>query len=155
MRPEGSIRDRRQTGIKKRATCRNDGFALVTVLFLLVVMAGLATAMQLRGRTELRIGRNHVTATQSYYAAEAGAEKFLANVREKMGFGYLTAEIVAEAATLPPNVPGYTFTEFSATLNPDIVARQIPLGPFAGLTSLDRDLTITSSVEGPEAAEPP
>lgn len=152
MRHEGSIRDRRQPGIEKRATCANDGFALVAVLFLLVVMAGLAAAMQLRGRTELRIGRNHVTATQSYYAAEAGAEKFLANVREKMGFGYLTAEIVAEAATLPPNVPGYTFTEFSATLNADIVARQIPLGPFAGLTSLDRDLTITSSVEGPEGS---
>ncbi len=72
VRHEGSIRDRRRPGIKKRATCGNDGFALVVVLFLLVVMAGLATAMQLRGRTELRIGRNHVTATQSYYAAEAG-----------------------------------------------------------------------------------
>ena len=126
------------------------GFALVAVLLILVVMAGLAAAMQLTGRTELRIGTNQYTATRSYYAAEAGAEKFIATVREKMGYGYLTPEDVAEAAQLPPDVPGYTFTDFSAVLMSDVVARQIPLGPYAGLTSLDRDLTITSSVEGPD-----
>ncbi len=128
------------------------GFALVAVLFLLVVMAGFAVAMQLGGRTELRIGANHYLATQSYYAAEAGAEKFLTSVKQLMGYGHLTPEKVAEAATLPPDVPGYTFVDFSADLTSDVVPRQIPMGPFAGLTSMDRDLTITSSVEGPDGA---
>ncbi len=127
-----------------------DGFALVTILFLIVVMAGLAAAMQLGGRTELRIGANNYVATQSYYAAEAGAEKFLATVRDKMGYGYLTPETVAEATTFPPTLPGYTFVDYSAELTSNVVSRQIPMGPFAGLTSLDRDLTITSSVEGPD-----
>jgi hypothetical protein len=129
-----------------------DGFALVAVLILLIAMMSLAAAMQLAGRTEIRIGTNHYIGTQAYYAAEAGAERFLALVSEKMANGNLTPEMVAEAAATPPTIPDYKFVEYSAVLAPSVVARQIPQGPFAGLTSLDRDLTVTSSVEGPNGA---
>lgn len=128
------------------------GFVLVAVLIVLIAMMGLAAAMQLAGRTEIRIGANHYVGTQAYYAAEAGAERFLALVSEKMANGNLTPEMVAEAAAAPPTLPDYTFVEYSAVLAPNVVARQIPQGPFAGLTSLDRDLTVTSSVEGPNGA---
>ena len=139
-----------QPNAGERPTLGESGFALVAVLFLMVVMASLAVAMQLTSRTALRISGNHYAATQSYYAAEAGAEKFLSAVQEKIANGYLTPEIMAEAATVPPEVPGYTFVDYSAVLTSDVVARQISIGWFAGLTSLDRDLTITSAVQGPD-----
>ena len=81
------------------------GFALVAVLVLLIAMMSLAAAMQLSTRTEIRIGSNHYVGTQAYYAAEAGSEKFLALVSEKMANGNLTPEMVAEAAAAPPTIP--------------------------------------------------
>lgn len=142
------IREDRPTRLGRSS----EGYALVAVLLIILMITGVVVTAQFTGRMELRIGGTHYLSTQAGYAAEAGAEKLLASIREQMGDGLLTPQKVAAAAVSPPKIPGYTFAAYSADLEPSVVVRQIAQGPFAGLTSLDQDLVATSSVEGPTAA---
>ncbi len=55
------------------AACRNErGIALVSVMLLLMLVTGLATALAVSGRTETLISRNEQSAAQAQAAAEAG-----------------------------------------------------------------------------------
>jgi hypothetical protein len=128
------------------------GFALLGVLIVLAALTGFVMMTQLSSRTEQRIGGNQYANVQAYYAAETGVEKFLAESRRKMINGFLTQEKVDSVSTVPPKIPGYKFTEYKATLDTTDITRSITQGPYAGLSSLDNDLRVVSSVESPGGA---
>jgi hypothetical protein len=128
------------------------GYALAFVLFIVVVLSGVVAMSHLASRTEVRIGTNDYLSVQATYAAEAGAEKFLAEMRQALADGAITQTEIQTAASAPPSVPGYTFVNYGATLTGSVTTRQISQGPFAGLVSLDQDLLVTSAVEGPAGA---
>lgn len=124
------------------------GFALITVLLVLVLLSGLTAVAHLSTRSNVRIGANSAASTEAYYAAEAGGEHILASIKSAMGQGVLTQAAVDDAMGEPPDIPGYEFTEYSATVRPDVVPEKITDGPYAGMWSLTRYLDIVSSVEG-------
>lgn len=128
------------------------GYALALVLFIVVVLTGVVATAHLASRTEVRIATNEYVSVQATYAAEAGAEKFLAGMRQALADGAITQAEIQAAASAPPSIPGYTFVNYGATLSGNMTVRQISQGPFAGLVSLDQDLLVTSTVEGPAGA---
>jgi len=140
----------RRTIINRRSPVRDEsGYVLLTVLLVLVALTALVTVAQTNSRIEQTIGANATINTQSYYAAEAGAEKLLAAVRAEMNTGLLTLTSLTNMDTTPPTISGYTFTEYGANLDSAFTTRSITQGPFAGLVSVDRDLVVSSSVSGP------
>jgi hypothetical protein len=122
------------------------GFAILAILLIIVVLTAIAGLTQLTSRTELRIGANQYANSQAYYAAEAGVEKLLAEMRSQMTSGFLTQKKVDTAGLQPPAIPGYTFPTYTAELDPNVTVQSITQGPFAGLTSLDQPLHVTASV---------
>ena len=128
------------------------GFALIAILIVIVILTGLAAVTQLTSRTELRIGANTYASSQAYYAAEAGVEKLLAEMRGQMAAGFLTAKKVESVTLDPPTIPGYTFTTYTAELDTTVSVRSITQGPFAGLTSMDQPLVVNASVESQTGA---
>ncbi len=128
------------------------GYALAMVLFILVVLTGVVATSHLASRTEVRIATNEYVSVQATYAAEAGAEKFLAGMRQALADGAITQAEIQAAASAPPTIPDYTFVNYGATLSGTPTTRQISQGPFAGLVSLDQDILVTSAVEGPAGA---
>ncbi len=131
-------------------TVRNDsGYALVAVLLILTALTGLVVVAQANSRLEQRIGANASVNTRAYYTAEAGAENLMAAVREKMDEGLITMTAITEIDPDPPDIEGFTFVEYEADLSSTLTTRTVTQGPWAGLVSLDRDLVLVSSVEGP------
>jgi Tfp pilus assembly protein PilX len=128
------------------------GFALLAILLVIVVLTGLAAVTQLTSRTELRIGANTYASSQAYYAAEAGVEKLLAEMRSQMAAGFLTAAKVETVTLDPPTIPGFTFKTYTAKLDTTVTVRSITQGPFAGLTSMDQPLVVNASVESAAGA---
>ncbi len=128
------------------------GFAILAILLIIVVLTALAGLTQLTSRTELRIGANQYANSQAYYAAEAGAEKLLAETRTQMAAGFLTQKKVVTVTLEPPAIPGYTFLTYQAELDPNVTVQSITQGPFAGLTSLDQPLLVKASVESQSGA---
>ncbi|HEY7460956.1 MAG TPA: hypothetical protein VIC59_03655 [Gemmatimonadota bacterium] len=122
------------------------GFAILAILLIIVVLTAIAGLTQLTSRTELRIGANTYANSQAYYAAEAGVEKLLAEMRNQMAAGFLTQKKVDTASLQPPKIPGYTFSTYTAELDTTVTVQSITQGPFAGLTSMDQPLHVTASV---------
>jgi len=130
-----------------------DGFALITVLLILVLLSGLTVVAHLMSRTEVKIGGNDYTSTRSFYAAEAGAESMLAAIRSKMADGVLTASEVDDADDSPPTIPGFAIDSFRAEMVGSSQVVEITQGPFSGLKSLSQKLRLISSVEGASGAK--
>ena len=55
-----------------RSPASSRGMALVTVMFLLMILSGLSAAMVTSSQTELMVARNAVSSAQAEAAAEAG-----------------------------------------------------------------------------------
>lgn len=125
------------------------GYALVAVLLVLGALTGLVMVAHANSRVDQRIGANATINTRAYYAAESGAENLLAAVRKKMDEGLITVSSIAAIDPTPPTIKGFTFTEYDANLSTTITTRSVTQGTWAGLVSLDRDLLVSSAVEGP------
>jgi hypothetical protein len=128
------------------------GYVLVVVLIVLVAVSGIALAAFRSTEAEVRIAANQYIGTQAGYAAEAGAEKLMADLYEEMADGILTPAEVAGIGGSPPNIPKYTYTDYGATMDASGVLRSVTQGPLAGLQSISNDVRIRSSVEGPRNA---
>jgi len=125
------------------------GYALVAVLLVLGALTGLVVVAHANSRVDQRIGANATVNTRAYYAAESGAENLLAAVRKKMDEGLITVTSIATIDPTPPTIKGFTFTEYDANLSTTVSTRSVTQGTWAGLISLDRDLLVSSAVEGP------
>jgi Tfp pilus assembly protein PilX len=135
--------------VRFQAMRNESGYALVAVLLVLGALTGLVVVAHANSRVDQRIGSNAAVNTRAYYAAEAGAENLLASVRKKMDEGLITPSSVATIDTTPPTIKGFRFTEYDAVLSTDVTSRSVTQGTWAGLVSLDRDLEVSSAVEGP------
>jgi hypothetical protein len=128
------------------------GYVLVVVLIVLVAVSGIALAAFRSTEAEVRIAANQYISTQAGYAAEAGAEKLMADLYEAMADGLLAPGEVAGVGGSPPNIPHYKYTDYGATMDASGVLRSVTQGPLAGLKSISNDVRIRSSVEGPRNA---
>lgn len=125
------------------------GFVLMTVMLVLGLLMGLTVTAHLASQAETRIGGNDYSATRAFYAAEAGAEHMLAELREQLSDGVLTAAKADSADDNPPSLPMHQFEEYTADLVGGVKNEKITQGPFSGMWSRTREVLVTSSVEGP------
>ncbi|MBC8019274.1 MAG: pilus assembly PilX N-terminal domain-containing protein, partial [Verrucomicrobia bacterium] len=59
------------------------GIALISVILLVLVLSFVSAAAIVTSTTELRIGGNFKTSTQSFYNAEAGVQYALGQIRKQ------------------------------------------------------------------------
>jgi hypothetical protein len=118
------------------------GFTLVATLMVVVLFAALATAAAIGAMSAVRTASADYYGTRAFYAAEAGAEKALADIEMALDDGVLTeAELGAIA---PPALAGYQFSEFRVEKEGGIVVERITDGPFSGLYALTQNVDIYS-----------
>jgi hypothetical protein len=123
----------------RRAALPRAGFALESVLLLMllfgiIIAAGL-TAVNTIQRTSIVDYRSATTA----YAAEGGADDVMSQLDAAMQDGVIGAEDVARIQT--PDIPGFKLTTNTRTTGtPE--AKTITSGPFAGLISLNQPMDI-------------
>jgi len=116
------------------------GIALIVLLSLLLVMTIIGVGVVMEATNEVDIGGNEVRSTNSFWAAEAGAERAVAAIR----FSYQTCG-------LPPSpLPCDTFTLgkftviYNTASNGAAVQKSLTAGSYAGLYALVKGFTITS-----------
>lgn len=112
--------------VSPRRENKNDskGFALISVLLLLLILSGIAVALMYTVNTEQHLQRNDQGNGLAYYSAEAGMEKMMADLGDLYNAqaSPTAAQVAAVAcppATVCPNEPspavlnGTTFTDYS------------------------------------------
>lgn len=115
------------------------GFALESVLMLMVmfsiiILAGLSAVTSLT-----RSSNADYRASRATYAAEGGADDIMSQLDAAMQDGIINGQDIASLRT--PALPGYRFTQSTQTIgNP--VSKTITAGPFAGLYSLNQPIDI-------------
>lgn len=115
------------------------GFALESVLMLMVmfsiiILAGLSAVTSLS-----RSSNADYRASRATYAAEGGADDIMSQLDAAMQDGIINGQDIASLRT--PALPGYRFTQSTQTIgNP--VSKTITAGPFAGLYSLNQPIDI-------------
>jgi hypothetical protein len=118
------------------------GFALESVLMLLVmfsviILAGLSAVTSLS-----RSSNSDYRASRVSYAAEGGADDIMSQLDAAMQDGIINNADIASLET--PELPGYRFTQQTQTVGLP-VSKTITAGPFAGLYSLNQPIDIRVS----------
>ncbi|MGV3709599.1 MAG: hypothetical protein ACO1Q7_12230 [Gemmatimonas sp.] len=115
------------------------GFALESVLMLLVmfsviILAGLSAVTSLS-----RSSNSDYRASRVSYAAEGGADDIMSQLDAAMQDGIINNEDIGNLQK--PSMPGFTFTQQTQTIGLP-VSKTITAGPFAGLYSLNQPIDI-------------
>jgi hypothetical protein len=116
-----------------RDTGGESGFALLSVLLLLILMSALSSALAVAGRTETMLARNHQYAAQAHAAAEAGlnhgAQVAIAKIAlwEVEGFD-TSSEALSSLLRGPDNLEGTSETNAD---NGSLAGLGIPAGGLA------------------------
>ena len=146
------------------------GFALITVLLLLIVLSSVAVALMYTVNTEAHVQGNDSANTMAYYGAEAGMEKMMSDLSALyQGATSPTAVQIQNVACLGPgpcvNSPDpaslnqTAFSQYNITVpldakgNPNYVNRTISAGPNAGLQAEILPLTLTVTADRPGGEE--
>lgn len=128
------------TNLKSRALVRlRRGFALESVLMLLVmfsviVLAGLSAVTSLS-----RTSNSDYRASRATYASEGGADDIMSQLDAAMQDGIISNQDLSTLQT--PVLPGYRFVSNTQTVGLP-VTKTITTGPFAGLYSLNQPIDI-------------
>ncbi len=127
---------------RARAPVRGrEGLALVVTLMVIVLMSGLIAAAVTTSMNSMRTTNADYRDSKAFYAAEAGAEGIISDVRVALQDGNITSSEIA--AISPPSFPGYDFTGFIIEKVDTPRIETISEGGYAGLYSLTQDLRIT------------
>lgn len=118
------------------------GFALETVLLLLVMFSIIILAGLSAVTTLARTSNADYRGARASYAAEGGADDVMSQLDAAMQDGVINGEDIASIQT--PTLTGYTMTQSTQTTGVP-VSRTITSGPFAGLYSLNQPIDITVS----------
>lgn len=115
------------------------GFALESVLMLMVmfsviILAGLSAVTSLT-----RSSNADYRASRATYAAEGGADDIMSQLDAAMQDGIINGADIASIQT--PALPGYRFTQSTQTIGAP-VSKTITSGPFSGLYSLNQPIDI-------------
>ena len=116
------------------------GFALETVLLLLVLFSIVVLAGLSAVTTLARTSNADYRGARASYAAEGGADDVMSQLDAAMQDGIINSSDGASMQT--PQVPGYAMTQSTQTTGAPI-SRTITSGPFSGLYSLNQPIDIT------------
>jgi Tfp pilus assembly protein PilX len=162
-----------QTNVSRRRENKNDskGFALISVLLLLLVLSGIAFALMYTVNTEQHLQRNDQGNGLAYYSAEAGMEKMMSDLGDLYNLQTAPTKAQIEAiACLPatpcPNQPspaalnGTTFTDYSINVplaadgvNPLCNPSTVSSGPNKGLIATVCPMTLNATAVRPGGEE--
>ena len=116
-----------------------EGFALIAVLLLLILVSAISVGLVLMVQSERKISGSDLENTSSYYAAEAGMEKMTNDVADLYHTQQApnASQITGLGAT-PLTLPGATYTEYSFAVPaiagvPTATVQNVSQGPFQGL----------------------
>ncbi len=123
-------------------TTARSGFALETVLLLLVMFSIVILAGLSAVTTLARTSNADYRGARASYAAEGGADDVMSQLDAAMQDGVINGEDVASIQT--PVLTGFSMTQSTVTTGVP-VSRTITSGPFAGLYSLNQPIDITVS----------
>ena len=134
----------RQHTVESAATARSSrvGFALETVLLLLVMFSIIILAGLSAVTTLARTSNADYRGARASYAAEGGADDVMSQLDAAMQDGVINGEDIASLQT--PQLTGYSMTQSTQTMGVP-VSRTITSGPFSGLYSLNQPIDITVS----------
>lgn len=118
------------------------GFALETVLLMLVMFSIIILAGLSAVTTLARTSNADYRGARAQYAAEGGADDIMSQLDSKMQDGIINGEDISSLST--PALDGYAMTQSTQTTGVP-VSRTINSGPFAGLYSLNQPINITVS----------
>lgn len=133
------------------------GFALISVLLLLLIVSALAVSVSYLTIREKKVSGSDRDNNVAYYGAEGGLEKISSDLtylyQKKMS--PTQADLSALSGTMP-TLPGITFSEYkvmptNGTLTP--VSATITAGPNAGLNALLVRLTSSVIAQAPGASQ--
>ncbi len=142
----------------KRPFCQHvkqeRGAVLVISLLVMTVLLVQGLAFLAIANTEDTIASNFRNYTQAFYAAEAGLESGLVDLRDLLAAN--SNPLDAQLAVLAPPAltdTNYTFDAFQVgRIRPTPYSTTIASGPYAGLVAQTTDYQITAQVSGPRAS---
>jgi hypothetical protein len=141
---------------------REKGVALITSLFVLLLISAIVVGMSWMVMTDQRLGGNNSSRELAFYGAEAGMEKMTTDVAQQFATsGSLTAANVATIAAAPPvGLTGVTYVNsagastYNLTFIPDAFgnpattnATILPPSPYAGMQGLITPFTMTVAAQ--------
>src|SRR6202167_481990 len=141
---------------------REKGVALITSLFVLLLISAIVVGMSWMVMTDQRLGGNNSSRELAFYGAEAGMEKMTTDVAQVFATsGSLTAANVATIAAEPPvGLTGITYVNsagastYNLTFIPDAFgnpattnASILPPSPYAGMQGLITPFTMTVAAQ--------
>jgi hypothetical protein len=141
---------------------REKGVALITSLFVLLLISAIVVGMSWMVMTDQRLGGNNSSRELAFYGAEAGMEKMTTDVAQVFATsGSLTAANVATIASAPPvGLTGITYVNssggstYNLTFVPDAFgnpattnATILPPSPYAGMQGLITPFTMTVAAQ--------
>jgi hypothetical protein len=118
------------------------GLALIATLLLLAMVAVLTTTALTGAMNALRTAGSDYQDTRIFYAAEAGAEGTLAQLKIALADGYLSPDELTNMK--PPQFDGIDFDSFTVNKIGDETVETITDGPYAGLFALTQNVDIYS-----------
>ncbi len=141
---------------------REKGVALITSLFVLLLISAIVVGMSWMVMTDQRLGGNNSSRELAFYGAEAGMEKMTTDVAQVFATsGSLTAANVATITAAPPTtLTGVTYlnsagaSTYNLTFIPDAFgnpattnATILPPSPYAGMQGLITPFTMTVAAQ--------
>ena len=141
---------------------REKGVALITSLFVLLLISAIVVGMSWMVMTDQRLGGNNSSRELAFYGAEAGMEKMTTDVAQQFATsGSLTAANVATITATPPTgLTGVTYVNsagastYNLTYVPDGAgnpatsnATILPPSPYAGMQGLITPFTMTVAAQ--------
>jgi PilX N-terminal len=161
-----------QTNVSRRRENKNSkGFALISVLLLLMILSGLAVALMYTVNTEQHLQRNDQGNGLAYYSAEAGMEKMMSDLGDLYNVQASPNAAAIQAVACPPllgcaNEPtpaalnGTTFSDYSIIVplaadgvSPLCNPSQVSAGPNKGLIAAVCPMTLNVTALRPGGEE--
>ncbi|NIN72133.1 MAG: hypothetical protein GTO46_09490 [Gemmatimonadetes bacterium] len=125
------------------------GLALVATLLVLTVMAVLVAAAVRASMTTVRTSGMEYHEARVFYAAEAGAEVALSQLKLALQDGYLSDSELT--GINPPALEEFSFDSFSVQRLDTAVVEEITDGPYSGLWALTQNVEVYSLASDPGA----
>jgi hypothetical protein len=132
--------------IRSRAAGRS-GLALVTTIIVLAVIGLIVAAMATAAMSSIRASAMEYHEGRAFFAAEAGGEAALAQLKLALQDGFLADDELTDM--VPPVLDDFSFDSFAASRVGESVVETITDGPYEGLYALTQNVEIVSLVSDP------
>jgi hypothetical protein len=126
------------------------GLALITTIIVLAVVGTVVAAMVTAVMASVRTSALEYHEGRAFYAAEAGGEVALAQIKLALQDGLL--EDAELAAVQAPTMEGFNYDSFSVMKKGTPIVETITDGPYSGLYALTQDVEIVSLAEDPNGS---